>query len=80
MSEYAALEARVSALETEAHHVQRHEIRAVGYAVSSVHEEVRAVRATQEQHTETLRVHGETLAQHTDLLEEILRRLPPAAD
>jgi hypothetical protein len=70
MSEYAALEARVPALEQEAHHVVPHEIRAVGFGVSALHEEVKAFRAEMQAFRE----------ENQQAIQEILRRLPPAAD
>lgn len=72
-ADYAALEARVTALEHEMRNVLPQKIDAVAFGLSVMHGEM----------TETLGEHGEQLAairleqeRQGDTLTEILRRLP----
>ena len=73
-ADYEALEARVAALEQEMRHALPPKVDAVSWAVGLVHQEIRDFR---EETRATLGLHGEQLARHSDMLEEILRRLPP---
>ena len=86
-ADYAALEARVAALEQEVRHVLPPKIDAVAYGLSIMHEDLRAfrdeTRAALDDQRAQLASHGEqlarirgTLADHGEQLGEILRRLP----
>ena len=84
-AEYEALEARVAELERQNRHVLPAKIDAVSFGLGLVHEDVRHVRETQDIHTAALERletrldrHGDLLGQHSDMLAEILRRLPEA--
>lgn len=81
--EFAALQQRVADLETEVRHMLSAKIDAANWAISRLHEDLRVVRATQEQHGAVI-VETSTKVQAFDAqvrvmdgkLDEILRRLP----
>ena len=81
--EFAALQQRVTDLETEVRHLLSAKIDAANWAIGRLHEDLRVVRATQEQHGAVI-IETSTKVQATDeqvrvmdgKLDEILRRLP----
>jgi hypothetical protein len=73
-ADYAALEARVAELEQQ----MRHMLPAKVDAVSLVHEDTRYLREQSDIHGAALQRLETRLDRHSDLLQEILRRLPPA--
>jgi SMC interacting uncharacterized protein involved in chromosome segregation len=76
-ADYAALEARVADLEQQMRPMLPAKIDAVSYAVSLVHEEMRYLREQSDIHGSALERQEIRLDRHGELLEEILRRLPP---
>lgn len=79
-ADYADLEARVTELEHQARNVLPQKIDAVAYGLSLVHQDVREIRRTQDEHGLLLADHGEQLGAIRGTLAEILRRLPPPAE
>jgi hypothetical protein len=77
-ADYAALEARVAELEQQMRHMLPAKVDAVSYAVSLVHEDTRYLREQSDIHGAALQRLETRLDRHSDLLQEILRRLPPA--
>ncbi len=81
--EFAALQQRVADLEAEVRHMLSAKIDAANWAIGRLHEDLRVVRATQEQHGAVIIETG-TKVQAMDeqvrvmdgKLDEILRRLP----
>ena len=81
--EFAALQQRVTDLETEVRHLLSAKIDAANWAIGRLHEDLRVVRARQEQHGAVI-IETSTKVQATDeqvrvmdgKLDEILRRLP----
>jgi hypothetical protein len=69
------LERRGRQLEEQLRHALPAKIDAAACGISLVHEDTRASRR---EHGALLREHSEALARHGEMLEEILRRLPPA--
>jgi hypothetical protein len=77
-ADYAALEARVAELEQQMRYMLPAKVDAVSYAVSLVHEDTRYLREQSDIHGAALQRLETRLDRHSDLLQEILRRLPPA--
>jgi hypothetical protein len=77
-ADYAALEARVAELEQQMRYLLPAKVDAVSYAVSLVHEDTRYLREQSDIHGAALQRLETRLDRHSDLLQEILRRLPPA--
>jgi hypothetical protein len=75
-ADYAALEARVAELEQQMRHMLPAKVDAVSYAVSLVHEDTRYLREQSDIHGAALERLETRLDRHSDLLQEILRRLP----
>ena len=81
--EFAALQQRVTDLETEVRHMLSAKVDAANWAIGRLHEDLRVVRATQEQHGAVI-IETSTKVQAMDAqvqamdgkLDEILRRLP----
>ena len=81
--EFAALQQRVTDLETEVRHMLSAKIDAANWAIGRLHEDLRVVRTTQEQHGAVI-IETSTKVQAMDeqvrvmdgKLDEILRRLP----
>jgi hypothetical protein len=76
-ADYAALEARVAELEQQMRYMLPAKVDAVSYAVSLVHEDTRYLREQSDIHGAALQRLETRLDRHSDLLQEILRRLPP---
>ena len=84
-ADYDALEARVAELEHQHRNELMVKLDAANYGVGLLHTDVQRLAETQDIHTAALeRVetrldrHGDLLGQHSDMLAEILRRLPEA--
>jgi hypothetical protein len=67
-ADYAALEARVADLENQMRNIIVHKVDAVAYAVSLVHEDVRATR-------DAVEGHGARFDALDRALDEVLREL-----
>ena len=66
--------------ETIVRHVLPQRIDAVGFGLSLLHHDVREIRRRQDEDRLLLESYGDLLRSHGGMLEEILRRLPPAPD
>jgi hypothetical protein len=76
-ADYAALESRVAELERQLRHILPGKIDAVAYGVSLMHEDTQAIRGILDVHGQQLAGLADRLDSHGQLLEAILRRLPP---
>jgi hypothetical protein len=75
-ADYAALEARVAELEQQIRHILPAKIGAVSCGISLVHEDVGYLREQSDIHGAALERLEIRFDRHSDLLQEILRRLP----
>lgn len=75
--DYAALEVRVAALEQQVRQSAADKLDALNFGISALHGELRVFRQETKEQLDGI---DRGLDQNGALMEEILRRLPPAAD
>jgi hypothetical protein len=81
MTDYAALEVRVAALEQQVRQSAADKLDALNFGISALHGELRVFRQETKEQLDgidrKLDQNGALMDQNGKLMEEILRRLPP---